>query len=291
MVGANGHLYIGGCDVVELAAQYGTPLFIYDEAHLRARCREAVAAFGEGVAYATKAFLCRAMARLALDEGMHLDVATDGELHVALAAGAAPDRLVMHGNNKSDTELRLAMTLGPDRQGVGRIVVDSFDEFDRIDRIHAETGAVARILLRVTPGVDAHTHDFIATGQDDSKFGFTVSSGLAAQAVARAAESASVELMGIHAHIGSQVFRIRSFDDAVAIVADFARPYGLAELSLGGGLGVPYIEGESAPTITEWGATLRAAYDRAGVTARVLAEPGRSIVASAAITVYTVGTI
>jgi diaminopimelate decarboxylase len=290
-IAPNGHLHIGGCDVVALAEQYGTPLFVYDEDHLRARCREAVATFGSGVAYATKAFLCRAMARLALDEGMHLDVATDGEMHVALAAGASPDRLLMHGNNKSDAELRYAMTVGAKREGVGRIVVDSFDELDRIDAIHADTGAVARVLLRVTPGVDAHTHDFIATGQDDSKFGFTVSSGLAAKAVTRALESSSVELMGIHAHIGSQVFRIASFDDAVAIVADFARPYGLSELSLGGGLGVPYVQGESAPTITEWGATLRAAYDRAGVTARVLAEPGRSIVASAAITVYRVGTI
>ncbi len=285
-ISADGRLRIGGCDLVDLAGEYGTPLFVYDEAHLRARCREAVTAFGDGVAYASKAFLCDAMARLAHEEGMHLDVATGGELFVALRAGVPADRLVMHGNNKSDAELAMALD-----EGVGRIVVDSFDELDRLDAIATATGSRPRVLLRITPGVEAHTHEFIATGQDDSKFGFTASSGLATAAVERAIASDSVELVGLHAHIGSQVFEVGAFARAVEVLADFAAPFGLAELSVGGGLGVPYVEGESAPSITEWASGIRAVCEAAGVTASVSAEPGRAIVAAAAITLYTVGTI
>ncbi|HEX7096911.1 MAG TPA: diaminopimelate decarboxylase [Acidimicrobiales bacterium] len=286
VVGDDGRLAIGGCDVIELAHELGTPLFVYDEEHLRARCREAVAAFPDGVAYATKAFLCLAMAQLAHEEGMQLDVATGGELHVALAAGVPAERLILHGNNKSMDELRTAI-----KAGVGRIVVDSFDELDRLDALHAETGVTPAVLLRVTPGVEAHTHEFIATGQDDSKFGFTVSTGAAARAVERAAESRSVELLGIHAHIGSQVFRLYSFEQSVQILASFAKPYDFAEVSVGGGLGVAYVEGEHAPTITEWGRVVRDACAAAGVRSRVTAEPGRAIVAAAAITLYTVGTV
>lgn len=285
-VSADGRLSIGGCDLVDLAGEYGTPLFVYDEAHLRARCREAVAAFGDGVAYASKAFLCGAMARLAHEEGMHLDVATGGELFVARRAGVPADRLVMHGNNKSDVELVMALD-----EGVGRIVVDSFDELDRLDGLAAATGSRPRVLLRITPGVEVHTHEFIATGQDDSKFGFTVSSGLAAAAVERAIASDSVELVGLHAHIGSQVFEVEAFARAVEVLAGFAAPFGLAELSVGGGLGVPYVEGESAPSISEWAAGIRAVCEASGVTASVSAEPGRAIVAAAAVTLYTVGTI
>jgi diaminopimelate decarboxylase len=285
-VSADGRLSIGGCDLVDLAGEYGTPLFVYDEAHLRARCREAVAAFGDGVAYASKAFLCGAMARLAHEEGMHLDVATGGELFVARRAGVPADRLVMHGNNKSDVELVMALD-----EGVGRIVVDSFDELDRLDGLAAATGSRPRVLLRITPGVEVHTHEFIATGQDDSKFGFTVSSGLAAAAVERAIASDSVELVGLHAHVGSQVFEVGAFARAVEVLAGFAAPFGLAELSVGGGLGVPYVEGESAPSISEWAAGIRAVCEASGVTASVSAEPGRAIVAAAAVTLYTVGTI
>ena len=173
-VGDDGWLRIGGCSLRDLAAEFGTPLFVYDEEHVRARCREAVAAFGQGRAiYATKAFLCRAMARLAYDEGMRLDVATEGELHVALAAGVPASALVMHGNNKSVTELRRAIA-----EGVGHIVVDSFDEMDRLDALAGDgVGGVPDVLLRITPGVHAHTHEYIATGQDDSKFGFNLANG------------------------------------------------------------------------------------------------------------------
>lgn len=285
-VGPEGDLVIGGCRVADLAARFGTPLFVYDEAHLRNRCREAHEAFGEGVAYATKAFLCRAMARLAHEEGLHLDVATAGELHIALSAGVPADRLVLHGNNKSDLELAAARAAG-----VGRIVVDSFDELDRLDRLHASDEVVPRVLLRVTPGVEAHTHEFIRTGQDDSKFGFTLSTGAAAEAVERVRRSPSVDLVGIHFHIGSQVFVADFFHDAVTAVADWFNGLDLPELSIGGGAGVAYVEGEEAPSIAEWGKAVRAACAEAGITARVTAEPGRSIVAAAAVTVYTVGTV
>ena len=282
----DGHLHVGGCDTLDLAAEYGTPLFVYDERHLRERCREALAVFGEGVAYATKAFLCKAMAALVHEEGLHLDVATGGELHVALAAGVPADRLVLHGNNKSRRELELAL-----EAGVGRIVVDSNDEIDRLEGLHAETGSVPRVLLRLTPGIEAHTHEYVSTGQNDSKFGFTVFDGTAAAAIERARISPAMELVGIHAHIGSQVFVVSSFAKAVAVIAEVAAPFDLPEMSIGGGLGVPYVSDERAPTITEWGETVRAACAAAGVRAKVSAEPGRSIAAAAAVTLYTVGTI
>ncbi len=281
-----GGLHLGGCDVAALAEEHGTPLFVYDEDQLRRRCREAVAAFGPGVAYATKAFLCRAMARLAHEEGMDLDVSTGGELHVALAAGVHGEHLVLHGNNKSEGELVRAREVG-----VGRTVVDSFDELDRLEHLHALDGRIPQVLLRVTPGVEAHTHEFVRTGQDDSKFGFTLSTGLAGEAVERARRSPAVELVGIHAHIGSQVFLADSFARAVQVLAPWFNRLDLPELSIGGGIGVAYVEGESAPSITEWGAAVHQACADAGVRARVTAEPGRAIVAAAAITVYRVGTI
>ncbi len=281
-----GRLHIGGRDVIELAEEFGTPLFVYDEAHLRARCREAVAAFGDGVAYATKAFLSQAMARLAWEEGLHLDVATGGELHVAQSAGVPADRLIMHGNNKSEDELRIALTAD-----VGRIVVDSFDELDRIEALAAQTDAVPRILIRVNPGVEAHTHEYLQTGVTDSKFGFGISSGDAAAAMARARTSPTMSLVGVHAHIGSQVFAVESFRRAIEVLAPFLAEHSLEEISVGGGLGVAYVTGETAPTITEWAETIKGACRSQGIEAKILAEPGRAIVAGAAITLYTVGTI
>ena len=282
----DGVLHIGGCNTLELAREFGTPVFVYDEQHLRDRCREAVEAFGDGVAYATKAFLCGAMARLAHEEGMHLDVATGGELHVALHAGVPAERLVLHGNNKSIAELRMAI-----EAGIGRIVVDSFDELDRLDMLYAKTGIAAKVLLRLTPGIKAETHDYISTGQDDSKFGFTVSTGAAERAIERAQMSPGVEVLGIHAHIGSQVFAVGSLGKAAGVIGEIATAHDFAELSVGGGLGVPYVDDETAPTIGEWGKVVRDACAAAGVTATILAEPGRSIAAAAAVTFYTVGTI
>ncbi|MDH3539952.1 MAG: diaminopimelate decarboxylase [Acidimicrobiia bacterium] len=285
-ISADGELSIAGCRVLDLAEEYGTPLFIYDEAHLRRRCREAVSAFGDGVAYATKAFLCTAMARLAHEEGMQLDVATGGELHVALHAGVPADRLVMHGNNKSELELRMAL-----ESGVGRIVVDSFDELDRIETLVGAGLPAPTVLIRVNPGVEAHTHEYLRTGAADSKFGFSLSDGMADAAIDRAAASSSVDLAGVHAHIGSQVFVVDSFSKAIAALAPLVRRVAAREFSIGGGLGVAYVEGESAPTIAEWAGSVKAACAEAGIESRILAEPGRSIVAQAALTVYRVGTI
>jgi diaminopimelate decarboxylase len=287
-VGADGQLLVGGCDVVELAAEFGTPVFVYDEAHLRARCAEAVAAFGPGVNYATKAFLCTAMARLAVEEGMNLDVSTGGEYAVARAAGVPAERLVLHGNNKSVGELRVALN-----DGVGRIVVDSFDELDRISALVAagEAADTPELYVRITPGVEAHTHEFVRTGQDDTKFGFGVASGDADRVIDMIGEHADLELVGLHLHIGSQVFDATFFGMAVEVVAPFFHRFDLPELSVGGGLGVPYVAGESAPTITEWGEVIRSACAEAGIRAWVTAEPGRAIVASAAVTLYEVGTI
>jgi diaminopimelate decarboxylase len=285
-VGDDGWLAVGGCSTADLVRELGTPLFVYDEDHLRARCREAVATFGEGVSYAGKAFLCLAMARLVHEEGMHLDVATGGELHVALTAGMPADRLVLHGNNKSEAELTRAREVG-----VGRTVVDSFDELDRLDRLHREDGRVPRILLRATPGVEAHTHEFVQTGQIDSKFGFGVAAGDLAKAVERAVSSPGVDLVGVHLHIGSQVFVADFFRQAVDVVAPWVRDLDLPELSIGGGLGVPYVAGEEAPTLSQWGRVVIDACRSAGIASRVTAEPGRAIAAQAAVTLYRVGTI
>lgn len=281
-----GRAFVGGCSLLELADRFGTPLFVYDAAHLRARAAEAVAAFGDGAIYASKAFLCRAVARLVFEMGMGIDVATGGELHVALDAGVPADRLVFHGNNKSEREIGLGLAAG-----VGRIVVDNLVELDRIERFVAAGAPRPRVLIRIAPGVEAHTHEYISTGQEDSKFGFTVSTGAAAAAVERARRSPGVELVGIHAHIGSQVFRADSFAAALEVIAGFAEPLSLPELSIGGGLGVAYVEGESAPTITEWAEALIGRAGELGIRSKIFAEPGRAIVASAAVTLYTVGDI
>ena len=281
-----GRLEVGGCDVVELAERHGTPVFVYDEVHLRERAREAVAAFGDGATYASKAFLCRAMARLVAEEGMGIDVATGGELHVALAGGMPPERITLHGNNKSSAELRAALEIG-----VGRVVVDSFDELDRIEALVRDGCASPRVFVRVTPGVEAHTHEYVMTGQDDSKFGFGLASGAAAEAIARIQASDAMELVGVHAHIGSNIFVLSSFEKAVEKLAPFVAPLDLPELSLGGGLGVAYVAGEEAPSIAEWAGVLRRACATHDITAKLVVEPGRSIVAGAALTLYRVGTI
>jgi len=286
-VNEHGHLEIGGCDVVMLAEQFGTPLFVYDEHHLHVRCQQAVQAFDDGVAFASKSFLCRAMASLAASEGLCIDVASGGELAVALAAGVSADRIVFHGNNKSIEELTKAIEVQ-----VRHIVVDSFDEIDRLERLTDSTRRIS-VLVRVTPGVEAHTHEFIRTGQEDSKFGLSVASGAALMAVERLRAMEGIRLAGIHAHIGSQVFDVSSFAEAATVLAEFFIPLGLEELCVGGGLGVAYINGEQAASITEWGEAVHHALAAAGVSrdVKITAEPGRAIVAAAAITIYTVGTI
>ncbi len=277
---------VGGVSLVEIAATYGTPLFVYDEATLRARAAEAAAAFDDGVAFATKSFLCGAMARLAHEEGLCVDVATGGEFDLVRRAGVPASRVIVHGNNKSEAELVTAIDAR-----VHRLVVDNFDEIARLRGLVSATRPVS-CLVRVTPGVEAHTHEFIRTGQEDSKFGFSLSSGDARRAIEELRSIPGVTLHGVHAHIGSQIFELDGFVATLRILADFTRGDSFDEVCVGGGLGVAYVEGESAPSLTEWGRTLRAAAAEAGLaTTRLLAEPGRSIVASAALTLYRVGTV
>ncbi len=288
-------------DLEDLAERYGTPLFVYDEDDLRRRCREYVEQFGDGnVAYASKAFLCTAMAKLVAEEGLHIDVATGGELHVALHAGVPAERLVLHGNNKSQEELTAALDAG-----VGRIVVDSSDELDRLEDLTATRADAAppRVLVRVTPGVEAHTHVFIETGTEESKFGFTIAGGVAAAAAARVVKAPTLSFAGLHCHIGSQVYVLESYRRAVEIVvglaADIAATTGhpVEELNFGGGLGVRYLVADPEPGIGEYAETLRSALHDAAAAAglatmpRMMVEPGRSIAAPAAITLFRVGTV
>lgn len=285
----DGVLSIAGCRVDELARRFGTPLFVHDEEHIRSRAREAVSSFGtDCVIYATKAFLNMAMARLAHEEGLLLDVATGGELFVALSAGVPAHRCVLHGNNKSDEELRYAIS-----EGVRHIVVDSFDEIDRIEDIvsSGSSAQVPRVQIRITPGVHVHTHEFVQTGQDDSKFGFNLRNGDAERAVNRARTSRAMNLVGIHCHIGSNVFAADNFARASDVMVELFNSLDVEELTLGGGLGVAYTNEESAPTITEWAHVLEPARSKLREGAVVMVEPGRSVVASSAITVYTVGTV
>jgi diaminopimelate decarboxylase len=269
-----GRLSVGGCDVAGLAEQFGTPLYVYDEGELRARAREYAAAFGaDAVSYASKAFLCVAMARLVAEEGLNLEVASGGEAFVAGRAGFPAARLSFHGNNKSDTELRNAL-----HARVGRIVVDSLDELDRIERLVAEGCPRPVVLLRVTPGVEAHTHEYIATGADDSKFGITVSSGAALAAAQRVVASDAMELAGFHCHIGSQIFALESFVLAAEVVVRLAAQlrdatgHVIGELNLGGGLARACAAAGLDPV------------------PRLCVEAGRSIAAPAGLTLYTVGT-
>jgi len=281
-------------DLLQLAEEVGTPVFVYDEDHMRERCREAVAGFAGGVAYATKAFLCKAMAALVLAENMALDVSTGGEMAVALAGGARGEQLVFHGNNKSSEELTAAL-----RAGVARIVVDSFDEISRLRALKA-AGVTSdfparrtRLLLRVTPGIEAHTHEYVKTGQEDTKFGFSLASGAAAEAVDALRGLTDLELVGVHAHIGSQIFEVSAFIEEIAALVPFVAENRLSECCIGGGLGVAYVEGEVAPSVTEWARAVHSAAAAAGLPSavRLTAEPGRAIVASAAVTLYRVGTI
>ena len=249
-VGADGWLHIGGCHLGALADEHGTPLFVYDEDHLRARCREAVAAFGDGVAYATKAFLCRAMAALAHEEGMHLDVATGGELHVARAAGVPAERLVLHGNNKSTDELRRARARRrrTDRRRQLRRARPA-RRAARGRRRRAAGAAPGHARRRgAHPRVRAHR-----AGRLEVRLHAVDRRGRRGGRAGRRA-SPSVELVGLHMHIGSQVFVADYFRQAVEVIAPFVGESGLPELSVGGGVGVAYVNGEEGPTLSQWAA-------------------------------------
>jgi diaminopimelate decarboxylase len=290
-----GRVSIAGVELTEIAQRFGTPCYVYDEAEIRTRCRAYRERFGDGAAYAGKAFLCTAMARLVDEERLHLDVATGGELFVALHSGFPAPHIVFHGNNKSVDELRAAMT-----SGVGRIVVDSDEEVRRLEELVAEGLAAPRVQVRVKPGVEAHTHEHIETGSEDSKFGFSPDRALAA--ARRVIEGDALRFAGLHCHIGSHVFRLDSFARAVdkmVGVVHAIEETGAAvdELNLGGGLGVRYVAEDAPPNIDEYAAIVQESVAKAlavaGVRSRplLMTEPGRSIVAPAGLTLYTVGTI
>src|SRR5487761_2276425 len=206
---------VGGVSLRQLAATPGTPLFVYDEATLRAQCAEAASAFDDGVAFAAKSFLCAAMARLAVEEGLCVDVATGGELDLVLRAGVPGARVIVHGNNKSPEELARALDVG-----VHRLVVDNFDEIERLRGLVSGERPL-HCLVRVTPGVEAHTHEFIRTGQEDTKFGFSLASGAARRAIESLRAMSHVTLHGVHAHIGSQIFDTAGFDETIKVLVDF----------------------------------------------------------------------
>jgi diaminopimelate decarboxylase len=293
-----GALTVGGVDVREIAKEHGTPAYVLDEADFRARCREFREAFrGADVYYAGKAFLCKAVVRMVAEEGLSLDVCSGGELAVALAAGMSPERLGFHGNNKSERELARALDAG-----VGRIIVDSFAEIERLTALARERGVRPRVMIRVTVGVEAHTHEYIATAHEDQKFGFSLSGGAASAAAEKILSEGVLELVGLHSHIGSQIFDTAGFEVSARRVLELqagirdAHGVELPELDLGGGFGIAYTSQDDPSTPGDLAANLLkivehecAAYRLA--VPRLSIEPGRAIVGPAMFTLYGVGTV
>jgi diaminopimelate decarboxylase len=292
-----GVLHLGGLDVRDLAAEHGTPALLLDEADFRARCRAYTQAFVDAdVFYAGKAFLSKAVARWIAEEGLGLDVCTAGELAVALAAGFPPERIAMHGNNKSVAELRRAL-----EAGVGRVVLDSFAEIVRLADLAEATGARPKVLVRVTVGVEAHTHEYIATAHEDQKFGFSLASGAAAEAVRRVLKQPNLELVGLHSHIGSQIFDTAGFEVSAhrltGLLTEIRDAHGLElpELDLGGGLGIAYLPDDDPADPAVMAAELRQIVARECTASglalpRITVEPGRAIAGPAGVTLYEVGT-
>jgi diaminopimelate decarboxylase len=287
-VDAEGHLEIAGCDVIELAEEHGTPAYLYAEDDIRSRAREYREAFESRgadyeVLFASKSLPCTAAYRLFAEEGLSVDVASGGELHMALKAGFDPDRIHMHGNNKSDEEVLFAA-----RAGIRHLILDSFDEIERCERLLDEP---QRVLIRVTPGIRPSTHDYITTGQLDSKFGFGLGDGLAARAVERVLASDKLELVGLHAHIGSQIFELEPYKLAIHALGELAGDW-CQVVNVGGGLGVAYTAEDEPPSIDSYvGVKVRGVAEVFGAGVRILVEPGRSLVANAGITAYRVGTV
>jgi diaminopimelate decarboxylase len=283
-----GRLEVGGCDVVELAAEFGTPAYVYAEDDMRARARayrEAFARRSEDfeVLFASKALPCTAAYRLFADEGLSVDVASGGELHMALRAGFDPARIHMHGNNKSDEEILLAA-----RAGVGHLILDSFDEIERCERL---LEGPQNVLIRVTPGIKPSTHDYVQTGQLDSKFGFGLGDGLARRAIERVLASDVLELVGLHAHIGSQIFELEPYKLAIRAIGELAGEW-CRIVNVGGGLGIAYTAEDEPPSIDAYvEVKVRGVAEVFGDGVRILVEPGRSLVGNAGLTAYRIGTV
>ncbi len=302
-VNEKGHLTIGGIDSVELAAEFGTPAYIIDENVVRARCREYLSAaeksFGKDALplYASKALCFTEMYRIAKEEGMGIDCVSSGELYTAKRAGFPAERIYFHGNNKTDDDIAFAMEIG-----VGRIVVDNLDELSAVSAEAKRRGITQGILLRITPGIDPHTHRAVVTGNVDSKFGSAIATGQALEIVEKAIGTQNVDLIGLHCHIGSQIFDIEPFSDAADIMTRFIAEikstcaYEIRELNLGGGLGVRYTEFDReidyADCVRQIAEVVRKACDGCGIAMpRIILEPGRSLVAAAGATLYTVGSV
>jgi diaminopimelate decarboxylase len=294
----SGALVLGGVDVRDLATEFGTPAYLLDEADFRSRCRDFVQAFaGADVHYAAKAFCSLASLRWVVEEGLGLDVCSGGELAAALRAEVPPDRIAFHGNNKSVAELEQALDAG-----VGRIVVDSFTEIARLAWLAEERGRRQPVLVRATVGVEAHTHEFIATAHEDQKFGFSLAGGDAFEACRRVLNHASLELVGVHSHIGSQIFDTSGFEvsahRAVAVLAELRDELGATPpyLDLGGGFGIAYTAADTPMDVPALAASMRAIVARECAAAglaepRLAVEPGRAIAGPASITLYEVGTV
>ncbi|MFL5833986.1 MAG: diaminopimelate decarboxylase [Solirubrobacterales bacterium] len=287
-VNGEGHLEIAGCDVVELAEEHGTPAYFYAEDDMRARARAYREAFESRgaefeILFASKSLPCTAAYRLFAEEGLSVDVASGGELHMALRAGFGPGRIHMHGNNKSEEEILIAA-----RAGIRHLILDSFDEIERCERILDEP---QKVLIRVTPGIKPSTHDYITTGQLDSKFGFGLEDGLAAKAVERVLASEKLELVGLHAHIGSQIFELEPYKLAIQALGELAGDW-CRVVNVGGGLGVAYTAEDEPPSIDAYvDVKARGVAEVFGPDVRILVEPGRSLVANAGVTAYRVGTV
>jgi diaminopimelate decarboxylase len=297
---ANGRLSIGGLDAQELTRQFGSPLYVFDETELRETCREYLNAFtsrhaSTSIVYASKAYLSRWMAAIANEEGLWLDVVSGGELAVAMAAGFPATRCVFHGNNKGEDELREAL-----HAGIGRIIVDNFHELELLDRLARGAGVVQPVLLRVSPGVDAHTHAKTTTGTLDVKFGLPISTGAAEQAIVEAQRLAGLDLRGLHCHLGSPIFDLEPYDEANNVMLRFAagmrRKHGLElrEYSPGGGFAAQYLRERPAPSTEEYAEAVVSSFKRRcnenGLPLpHLLVEPGRSLVARAGVALYTVG--
>jgi diaminopimelate decarboxylase len=300
-INRQGHLEIGGCDTVELAKRFGTPLYVMDEEMIRERMRSFVKAcreqtdFAFRVAYASKAFNTLAMCRVVEEEGLMLDVVSEGELVTALVAGFPAERIYFHGNNKSKGEIKRAISAG-----IGWFVVDNFVELELLQQVANSLGQVARILLRVSPGIEAHTHSYIQTGQEDSKFGFDLASGQAFEAARLSKKMKGVQFEGLHCHIGSQIFETEAFTLAIGKMARLAEQceqagYPISILNVGGGFGIRYSADDKPLAVEEVihaiAETVKREFRFAAHQPEIWVEPGRAVVGEAGTTLYTVGTV
>ena len=299
-VNDQGHLVIGGCDTVELATEFGTPLYIFDEQSVRSKCKEFKAEFGRryadtAVIYACKAFINKALALIFNEEGLGLDVVSDGELGIAQSVGFPLDRVYFHGNNKSAEEISLAL-----EWGVGRIVVDNFRELQMLDEMAKEGDCVPDILLRLTPGIDPHTHRYITTGNVDSKFGFPLASG--EEAIVTTMSLPNLNLVGLHFHLGSLIFEVEPYQQAIEFILDFAAEmkqkhgFELKELNIGGGFAIQYVLDSPAPPISNYAELITSKIiskcrELKLTLPRLIIEPGRSIVGQAGVALYRVGVV